>query len=182
MGKGSEGAKVRINALYLFENNPMEVVDIVLALLLAYGFIMGLKNGLIVEIASVAALIAAVYGAIHFSYFLADYLAKSQDWNGTNIKVTAFVGTFLAIVIAVHLLAKLLTRVARLAMLGFLNRLAGGVFGLVKVAVILGALIIYLERAGISPETLLAGSLENSVLYPPLRETGALVFSLALEP
>jgi membrane protein required for colicin V production len=160
----------------------MELVDIVLALLLASGFFMGLKNGLIVEIASVAALIAAVYGAIHFSYFVSGYLEEAVDWNGTNVKVSAFVATFLGILIGVHLLAKLLTRIARLAMLGFLNRLAGGIFGLVKVAVILGALIIYLERAGVSADWLLAGVLEDSVLYPPLRETGALVFSLALEP
>ena len=53
----------------------MSFIDIVLGLLLIYGLFKGIKNGLLVEIASIIALIGGLYGAIHFSYITGDYLA-----------------------------------------------------------------------------------------------------------
>lgn len=160
----------------------MGLLDIILGLLLAYGLYKGLKNGLFVEIASIVALIAGVFGAIHFSYLTADYLWEHLQWEPRYIKITAFIITFLAIVIAVHLLGRVLTRIADFAMIGFLNKLAGGVFGLVKVAVILGALLVFLERANQSLELVNPTFAESSVLYGPLKETGAFIFGGVLEP
>lgn len=160
----------------------MGILDIVLGALLAYGLYRGVRNGFLVEIASVIALIVGIYGAIHFSYITGDYLGKKLDWDASYIKVAAFVLTFLAIVIGVNLLGRFLTRVADFAMLGMLNRLAGGVFGLVKVAVILGALMAYLERADLPLHLIDPESFDNSILYGPVKETGAFVFSRVLEP
>jgi membrane protein required for colicin V production len=159
----------------------MGILDIILGVLLAYGLFRGLKNGFFVEIASVIALIAGIYGAIHFSYLTSDYLSERLDWDPTYIKITAFIITFIGIVVVVHLLGKFLTRVADFAMLGLLNRIAGGIFGLVKVAVILGALLIFLERANLPLHWVEPETFEESVLYGPLKETGAFVFSSILE-
>jgi membrane protein required for colicin V production len=41
-------------------------IDIVLGLLLLYGLFKGVQNGLLVELASILALVAGLYGAIHF--------------------------------------------------------------------------------------------------------------------
>ncbi len=160
----------------------MGILDIILAVLLAYGLFRGLKNGFFVEIASVIALIAGIYGAIHFSYLTSDYLNQRLDWDASYIKITAFIITFIAIVVAVHLLGKVLTRIADFAMLGLLNRIAGGIFGLVKVAVILGALLIFLERASLPLHWIDPEAFEESIFYGPLKETGAFVFSKVLEP
>ena len=160
----------------------MGILDIVLGALLVYGLYKGFRNGLLVEIASVIALIVGIYGAIHFSYIAGDYLGKKLDWEPDYIKLASFVLTFLAIVVGVNLLGRFLTRVADFAMLGMLNRLAGGIFGLVKVAVILGALLAYLERVDLPLHLIDPESFENSVLYGPVKETGAFVFSSVLEP
>jgi membrane protein required for colicin V production len=160
----------------------MGLLDIILGLLLAYGLYKGLRNGLFVEIASIVALIAGIYGAIHFSYLTADYLWEHWQWEPRYIKITAFIITFLAIVIGVHMLGRILTRIADFAMIGFLNTLAGGIFGLVKVAVILGALLVFFERANHSLEFVDPAFVENSVLYEILKETGAFVFGQVLEP
>ena len=160
----------------------MGTLDIFLALPLAYGIYKGVKNGLLIELASILALVAGIYGTIRFSYIATDYLSARLDWEPEYIKLTAFTLTFIFIVFVVHLLGKALTRFADFAMVGWLNKLAGGVFGLVEVAVILGALLVFFERANsslglISPETI-----AESVLYEPLVETGALIFDWVLEP
>ena len=160
----------------------MGLLDIVLGLLLTYGLYKGLRNGLFVEIASIVALIAGTYGAIHFSYIATDYLSGLLSWEPRHIKLTAFVLTFLAIVIAVHLFGRFLTRFAEFAKVGFLNTLAGGIFGLVKVGVILGALLIFFERANSSLELVPSKTLKESVLYEPVKEIGAFIFDRVLEP
>lgn len=160
----------------------MEVLDIVLAILLMIGLYKGVKNGFFIELAAIIALIAGIYGAIHFSYIAGDYLVKSMDWNIRYINLAAFVITFIAIVIVVHLAGKLLTKFADFAMLGILNKIAGGIFGVVKVAVILGAVLVFFHRANTSLQLVNEETLDSSVLYTPIKEIGAFVFSKVLAP
>ena len=48
----------------------MNVFDIIIASLLLFGFVRGIMKGLFLEVASLVALIAGVYGSIHFSLYL----------------------------------------------------------------------------------------------------------------
>ena len=159
----------------------MGILDIVLGLLLLYGLYKGFKNGLFVEIASIIALIAGLYGAIHFSYIAGDYLSQNMEWNERYMNITAFIITFAIIVLVVHLAAKFLTKIADFAMLGLLNKLAGAIFGALKVAVIIGALLVFFERANSSVNLVKSETLEESILYEPIKEIGALVFSKVLK-
>ncbi|MEP3208877.1 MAG: CvpA family protein [Maribacter sp.] len=159
----------------------MSFLDIILGLLLAYGLYKGLKNGLFVELASLIALIAGIFGAIHFSYIAGNYLSQNMDWDERYINLTAFVVTFIAIVIIVNFAGKFLTKIADFAMLGLLNKIAGGLFGTLKVAVILGALLIFFERVNSSVGLLKNENIAHSVLYEPVKEIGAFVFSAVLE-
>jgi len=159
----------------------MGFLDIVIGLLLIYGLYKGLKNGLFVEIASIIALVAGLFGAIHFSYIAGDYLSKNMEWNERYINIASFIITFIIIVLVVHLAGKFLTKIADFAMLGLLNKLAGAIFGALKVAVILGALLVFFDRANSSINLVKSETLEESVLYEPIKEIGALVFSKVLK-
>ncbi|MGB5817974.1 MAG: CvpA family protein, partial [Saonia sp.] len=143
----------------------MGFLDIVIGLLLLWGLYRGLKNGLFVEIASIIALVAGLFGAIHFSYITGDYLSENMEWNERYINLAAFIITFVLIVFVVHLAGKLLTKIADFAMLGLLNKIAGGIFGALKVAVILGALLVFFHRANTSMKLITEDTLNQSVLY-----------------
>tara|TARA_R110002020_G_scaffold114593_3_gene263510 strand:- start:8498 stop:9085 length:588 start_codon:yes stop_codon:yes gene_type:complete len=159
----------------------MGILDIILGLLIIWGLFNGIKNGFFVELASLIALILGIYGAIHFSYIVGNYLSENSDWDSQYIPLIAFLITFIIIVIVVSLAGKILTKIADFVLLGLLNKIAGGIFGALKVAVILGALLIFFdgtnERTGIIKKE----TLEKSVLYEPLREIGAFVFSRVLQ-
>ena len=159
----------------------MSFLDIVIGILLVWGLYKGLKNGLFVEVASLVALIAGIYGAIHFSYITGEYLAERFDWSEQYLKIAAFLITFFAIIIVVNLAGKFLTKIADFAMLGLLNKVTGGIFGMLKVAVILGALLIFFERLTSSFDIINEETKQESVFYEPIKEIGALVFSLVLE-
>tara|TARA_R110002167_G_scaffold13570_10_gene56239 strand:- start:754 stop:1254 length:501 start_codon:yes stop_codon:yes gene_type:complete len=159
----------------------MAFLDIVLGLMLIWGLWKGLKNGLFVEIASIIALIAGIYGAIHFSYIAGDYLYDHMEWNERYINLASFLITFIIIVLVVHLAGKFLTKIADFAMLGILNKLSGGVFGVLKVAVILGGLLVFVDRMNDNLGFFSDETKKESILYEPVKEIGAFVFSKVLK-
>jgi len=158
----------------------MSFLDIILGVLLLWGFYKGIKNGLFVEIASLAAIVAAIYGAIHFSYIAGDYLSENLEWTERYINLMAFLITFIVIIIVISLVGKLLTKIANFAMLGLLNKVAGGVFGALKIAVILGALLVFFHKANKSFSFFTEENLKESILYEPVKEIGTFVFSKVL--
>jgi len=159
----------------------MGVLDIIIGLLLLYGLYKGIKNGLFVELASLIALVAGLYGAIHFSYIVGEYLSKNMEWNERHMNTASFLITFLIIVLVVNMAGRLLTKIADFAMLGILNKIAGGIFGALKVAVILGALLIFFDRTNNQLGFVKQESINESKLYMPVKEIGALVFSKVLK-
>lgn len=159
----------------------MSFIDIVLGLLLLYGLFKGVQNGLLVELASIVALVAGLYGAIHFSYIVGNYMASHWDWNERTMSLLSFIITFFIIVIVVVMAGKLLTKIAEFAMLGLLNKIAGGLFGILKVAIILGALLIFMESVNKNLRLINADTKSESVLYDPIRNIGDLVFSAVIK-
>ena len=159
----------------------MNFLDIVLGLLLLWGLWKGLTNGLLIEIASIIAIIAGIYGAIHFSYIAGNYLSERMDWDEKIINISALIITFILIVLVVHILGKILTKIIDFAMLGILNKIAGAIFGILKVTVILGALLVFLERLNTNFDFPSQEMKANSVLYAPLIDIGAFLFDNVLQ-
>lgn len=159
----------------------MNFLDIVLGLLLVWGLWKGLSNGLLIEIASIIALIIGIYGAIHFSYIAGNYLSERMDWDEKIINIAALIITFIIIVVVVQIVAKILTKIIDIAMLGILNKIAGALFGVVKVAVILGALLIFIERLNTNFDLPSQEMKNTSLLYYPLMELGAYIFDNVLQ-
>ncbi|WP_339650485.1 CvpA family protein [uncultured Maribacter sp.] len=159
----------------------MGLLDILLGIPLIWGLWKGLKNGLFMEIASIVALIAGIYGAIHFSYITGNYLSEHLEWDEHNMSIIAFIITFVLIIIIVHLAGKLLTKVANIAMLGLLNKFAGGIFGILKVAIILGAVFIFFDRMDNTFNLLEDETKRQSILYQPIKDIGALIFENVLK-
>ena len=128
----------------------MSFIDIIFAVLLSFAVYKGLKNGLFVEVASLIALIAGIYLAIKFSHLMGAILGDTfASWNPKYIEITAFVITFLIVVVGIHLLAKILTKIADFAFLGWLNRLAGGFVALLKSIILLGILLVLIGKINV---------------------------------
>lgn len=154
----------------------MNTFDIIIAALLLFGFVRGLIKGLFVEVASLVALIAGVYGAIHFSYFIGDWLKDSVDWDEKYISLAAFAGTFVVIIVVIALLGKILTKIADFASLGILNKILGGVFGALKIGLILSVIFIFFGKMNDTIPFVSQDSLDESILYKPVKKIAPTIF------
>jgi membrane protein required for colicin V production len=154
----------------------MSVLDIILGALLLFGLVNGFIKGLFVEIASLLALVLGVYGAIHFSNFAADLLQSRFDWSEKTINITAFAITFVVIVLTISLAGKALTKIADFAALGIINKLLGGVFGALKIGLILSIILIVFDKMNRTLPFVDKSELEESVLYNPVKSLAPTIF------
>ena len=154
----------------------MNVFDIIIAALLLFGFVRGLMKGFFVEVASLIALVAGVYGAIHFSYFVADFLKDSVSWEEKYISITAFAITFVVIIVVISLLGKLFTKLADFASLGIINKILGGVFGALKIGLILSIVFIFFGKMNDTIPFIKKETLDESILYQPVKKIAPTIF------
>ena len=154
----------------------MNTFDIIIAVILLFGFIRGLMKGFFVELASLVSLIAGVYGAIHFSYFVGNFLQDKVEWEERYISIIAFAITFVAIVIVISLLGKLFTKVADFASLGILNKLLGGAFGMLKLGLIVSVLLIVFDKLNSTIPFVNKENTEDSILYGPVKNLAPMIF------
>ncbi|WP_166383870.1 MULTISPECIES: CvpA family protein [unclassified Polaribacter] len=154
----------------------MNIFDIVIASLLLFGFVRGVLKGLFVEVASLVALIAGVYGAIHFSYFASDFLKEYVSWNPEYISLASFAITFVIIILVIALLGKALTKIADFASLGILNKILGGVFGALKIGLILSVLFIFFGKMNDTIPFIEKETLQESILYGPVKKVAPTIF------
>jgi membrane protein required for colicin V production len=154
----------------------MNTFDIIIAAFLVFGFIRGLIKGLFVEVASLVALIAGIYGAIHFSYFVANFLVNYVSWEERYITIVSFAITFAIIVLAIGMLGKAFTKIADFAALGMLNKLLGGIFGALKIGIILSVFLLVFAKLNDAIPFISEEQKEDAILYEPVKSLAPTLF------
>jgi len=155
----------------------MSFIDIVFAVLLGFAVYKGLKNGLFVEVASLVTLVAGIYLAIKFSSLIGVVFSEFfPSWNPKYIEITAFIITFLLVVIGIHLGAKILTKISDFAFLGWINKLAGVVFSLLKTILALSVVLFIFEKININNMLLSKETQENSIFYNPIQNISKAIY------
>ena len=88
----------------------MNVLDLILIIPIAYAAYKGFSKGFVYEIFSLLALGLGIYGCLEFSEFASDYLAKYVDQDKDWFPIATYTLTFIAIVVGVTMLGKLLDK------------------------------------------------------------------------
>ncbi|HEY4617328.1 MAG TPA: CvpA family protein [Flavobacterium sp.] len=154
----------------------MGFLDIILGSLLIYALYKGMKNGLFLELASLISLILGIYIAIKFSYVVRKSLAGYVSWSPKYVEVIAFGLTFIAVVLAVHLLAKIFTGIMDFAFLGWINKLAGGFFSAIKTILLLSIVFNLFQKINVNNMIAKEETLNNSIFYNPIQETSKYIY------
>jgi len=152
---------------------PLPITDIILIVILIWGAIAGFKKGLILTLASFIAIIAGALAAYYGGDVIASELSLKVDWSEKRIAVASFAIVFLAVVLTVHILARVLEGTLKLVALGIANKIAGAVFGIAKNALILTFIIFGMKGfgQGLLPEN----ATDECVIYPVVESIAPLV-------
>jgi membrane protein required for colicin V production len=103
-------------------------------------------KGLVIEITSIVAIILGVLGSRLWGAMFATWLLRQFAWPESVCVVLAYALLFVGISILLHLVAKLLTKLFKKVSLGWLNRLLGGLFGIIKWGIIVLAIVLCIHQ------------------------------------
>ena len=154
--------------------NLLDILILIPLLLWAY---QGYKKGFIISLASLAALILGLYAALYFSDFTAGKLTEYFEINQKYLAIIAFVVTFVIVVIAVIIVGNILQKFIDVLLLGFLNKAAGAVFGILKGALYLSILFFVLNYFGADDFLIKQKHRDGSTLYKPVESFAPFLYS-----
>lgn len=154
----------------------MNTLDIVLLVLVGLGLVHGLFKGLIMEVATLLALILGIWGASRFSYFAAALISEWLEWDESVVHIAALATTFIIIVFVINLVGKIINKIANAIALGLLNRVLGGLFGLVKVVVVLSVIVAVLRYFDMGLPFVSEEMRQESMIYGLVNELSNVFF------
>ena len=106
----------------------------------------------------------------------ADLLQKQVAWKTEYISLVAFAITFIVIIVVVSLVGKGLTRIANFASLGIINKALGGLFGLLKIGLILSVVFIFFGKMNDTIPFMKKETLQESILFGPVKKIAPMLF------
>ena len=156
----------------------MIVVDLLIAVLLGYALFKGIKNGLVVSVVSLIALLAGIYLSLRFSFLVRDFLMINTSWNPNSLTIIAFFITFVAVLIGLYVLGKTLTKLAESLALGFVNKLLGAVFEGLKMLLIISVFLNLFQKINYNNLIVSEEKLNESFFYQPVEQVSKTIFPL----
>jgi len=130
------------------------ILDIIVAVILILAIIKGYRQGLIVALFSVIALIIGLAAALKLSVVVAGYIGKAVNVSDKWLPIISFAIVFLIVVLLVRLGAKFIQKTVELAMLGWVNRVGGILLYAALYILIFSVLLFYADQMKfIRPET-----------------------------
>lgn len=156
-------------------------IDIVLLVPILWFAYKGFRNGFIVELTTLVALVLAVWGGLKYKTFVADLLERYLGLEGSYVPFLSFVIAFLLILVVASIIARLLTNLIGVVQLGLLNRVLGMLFAVAKIVIILSLLVGGLDKINKSTDLISKETIEKSHLYNPFNQIAEKIYDFSGE-
>lgn len=144
----------------------MTWLDIVILLPLLIGLVRGTMRGLITEIIAIAAVILGFIGAKIWGQVFSAWLLSQFTWPQPVCDAVAYALLFLGIAIALNIAGRLLSKLLKAINLGWINRVLGATFGLLKWAFIVLAIVFCVNKLDQQFKFLQPELKKQSIIYP----------------
>ncbi len=127
----------------------MNILDIIIGIVLIIFALSGLRKGLIIEAFYLASYIIGIYGAMFFSDGVSKWLADIINVSPEYLALIAFILTFIIVLIAVRYFGRLISTLVEAIHLGFIDKIGGFAFGILKGALLVSIFIMALNIFGV---------------------------------
>ena len=151
-------------------------MDIILSICFVPALVSGIRKGFISQVVAIISIIAGVWISFEFSSAVGAWLGQYIEATENTLKLIAFIIIMIAVFAGLALAGRLLEGVINFVMLGWLNKLLGVAFALLKTGLITGLLIMLFSSLNNNLHIVSDQVLAESVLYTPLKEIAYTIF------
>lgn len=155
----------------------MSTLDIIILVCFVPAIVRGIQRGFIAQVVSLVSVILGIWLAFHFSEIVCEWLRQYMpNLSETILHIIGFVLILSVVALLFHLVGKLILRIFKAVDLGWFNWILGLIFSLLKAALLIGLAIVLFDTLNLKFELVKAETLDQSVLYAPLRDAAYKVF------
>ena len=121
-----------------------DIFDVIVVLVLVFFTLRGFWNGFVGEVAGLVSLVGGLWAAHNFHPLLSGYLTfiSAPAWR----QLAAYVLIFIATLVLVGVLARILQKVLSFSFVAWVDKLAGGILGLAKGLLLCSLVLIVLQK------------------------------------
>jgi membrane protein required for colicin V production len=139
-------------------------LDIAALIALGWGAYKGFKNGVLIEVAGLVGLLIGFWAGMRLAFVFADYYRDHFHLPEKWVPAIAFFTAFAVGIGSVYLAAWAATKLLQTAQLNLPNRIAGGVFGVLKWGFLVGAFFTIVGTSQILTPATTEGSKSYAIL------------------
>ena len=154
----------------------MNILDIILLVCFVPAIFQGIRKGFIAQAVSIISIVLGIWASARFANIVSSWIAQYRTASEQVLKVVAFALILVLVFLALAALGKMLEGMFKLVMLGWLNKLLGVIFALLKTGLIVGLVIMAFSSLNDNFRFVQESVLNESVLYPPLKKLAFEVF------
>lgn len=140
-------------------------VDIIILVCFIPAVWVGLKKGLVHQLISIAVLILSVWLGFRYCDAVAAKIGTLAEIPPAGLKVISFAAIFIAVTVVLRILGWLLEKILKLATLGWMNRLVGMAFAILKCALLVCLAVLLFDTLNSSVHLVKEETLEPAVIY-----------------
>ena len=155
----------------------MQTIDIIISVLLVIGLISGLRDGLVKQVAGLAGLIGGLLLGRAFYVPVGEWLGTTFGISAEAAGLTAFILIMVVVPLLFSLVGWLVSKLLSVICLGWINRILGGVVGVLKFALFVGIVITGIEFFDKRDTLVSEKKKEASVLYYPIYDVSGVFFN-----
>ena len=154
----------------------MGVIDIVIVCFFLPALFFGIKNGMVKQLVALAVIYFGIVLSLRFatpvSQWVLEHVKMTEFW----AKAVSFILIFFAVALVLSLFGRIIEKIIKITLLGWLNKLLGVAFGLLVTALILGVVIVLFDTVNIRFGLVKGDILDNSLLYGAVKDFAYFVF------
>lgn len=154
----------------------MNILDIILLVCFVPAIFQGIRKGFIAQAVSIISIILGIWASARFANIVSDWIAQYITASEQVLRLVAFALILVLVFLVLAALGKMLEGVIKLVMLGWLNKLLGVVFALLKTGLIVGLVIMAFSSLNDNFKFVQESVLNESIMYPPLKKLAFEVF------
>ena len=154
----------------------MGTVDIVIVICFLPVLYFGIKNGLVRQLVALAVIYFGIILSLKFSTPAAEWVKTRIEIPDFWAKAVSFVLIFFAVALVLSIFGRIIEKIIKISLLGWLNKLLGVVMTFCLFALLLSVVVYLVDSANNLLEFIPKEKLEESRFYPALLQLSQEVF------
>ena len=154
----------------------MGVIDIVIVCCFLPVLYFGIKNGLVKQLVAFAVIYFGITLSLRFATPVAEWITERLQISEFWAKTVSFIFIFFVVALVLCLLGKIVEKIIKISMLGWLNKLLGIAMTFCIFALLISVVVYFVDSANNLLDFIPKEKLEESRFYPLLLDLSKEVF------